>query len=209
MQTTLDTDRIREIVASFAGAAPSDVHSGTRIDRHAIRSSVLLHRMYARLAQAGLNIPAGQRPQIYGELFTSNDEAASEPAPASQNVRSLPSAAGPVAIGIDIEDVSSMPEATDFRTDAFYTRNFSSAEIAHCILQANPRQSFAGRFCVKEAIVKADNYYRDIPFNQIEIQTGPAGQPVFEDFSLSISHTDDKVVAVAVRVSLDALIVRS
>ncbi len=209
MQTTIDIHQVREIVASFVGEGPSALQEDTDIGRTAVRSSVLLHRMYARLAEAGLKVPAGRRPRTFGELIAMTYEAA--PAPSAGPRAPAPSAgtAAAVAVGIDMEDVANLPAAADYRTDPFYTQNFSPAEIAYCVLQADPRRSFAGRFCAKEAVVKADNGYRDVPFNRLEIETDSAGRPGFGDFALSISHTDDKVVAVAVRITPPTGIVRT
>jgi len=209
MQTVIDIHQVRQIVASFVGEEPSALRQDTDIGRTAVRSSVLLHRMYARLAEAGLKVPAWRRPRTFGELTAIIDKAAPDPAaelPAPTSSADPPAA---VTVGIDMEDVANLPAAADYRNDPFYTQNFSPAEIAYCVLQADPRRSFAGRFCAKEAVVKADNGYRDVPFNRLEIETDSAGRPGFEDFALSISHTDDKVVAVAVRITPPAGSVRT
>ena len=34
-------------------------------------------------------------------------------------------------------------------------RNFTEAEIAYCLAQPDPRASFTGRWCAKEATIKA------------------------------------------------------
>jgi phosphopantetheinyl transferase (holo-ACP synthase) len=91
-----------------------------------------------------------------------------------------------------------MPPATDFREDAFYSMNFAPAEIAYCILQSNPLTSFTGLFAAKEAIVKADNHFLNLPFSYIVIDHLPNGKPVHPNFSLSISHTAGFAVTVAV-----------
>ncbi len=102
-------------------------------------------------------------------------------------------------IGIDIEQISLMPPSSDYREDHFYTSNFSPSEIAYCILQPDTAASFAGLFAAKEAIVKADNSYLKRDFNSIKIDHLPNGKPTFPSFSISISHTAQIAVAVAVR----------
>jgi hypothetical protein len=66
--------------------------------------------------------------------------------------------AGVVAgVGVDMEHVSSLPEAEDYRTHPFYVENFSKSEIVHCIESDNSRLSFAGLWAAKEAIAKVRN----------------------------------------------------
>ena len=88
---------------------------------------------------------------------------------------------------------------TDYREDEFYKQNFSTSEIAWCILQSQPLASFAGKFAAKEAIVKADNVYATLPIHQIEILNTPNGKPQFKGFQISISHTPSTAVAVAIK----------
>ena len=87
-------------------------------------------------------------------------------------------------IGIDAEEISLMPATNDFRDHEFYTMNFAAAEIAYCILQPDSRASFAGLFAAKEAIVKADNSYKNKPFHTIFIDHLPGGKP----FHSAIQH---------------------
>jgi phosphopantetheine--protein transferase-like protein len=101
-------------------------------------------------------------------------------------------------IGIDIEAVSSLPVTNDFRRNEFYTMNFSSSEIAYCSLQPDPYASFAGLFCAKEAIIKAEVQHRSKSFNSICISHGTEGEPLYAGFHLSISHAGGVAVAVAV-----------
>ena len=107
-----------------------------------------------------------------------------------------------IQVGIDIEDIMNMPVATDYREERFYTDNFTSKEISYCILQADPRASFAGKFSLKEAIIKADNSYKSVPFKEIEILNDSQGKPIFDGFALSISHTRNQSVAVAIKGSV-------
>jgi hypothetical protein len=39
------------------------------------------------------------------------------------------------SVGIDIENIASLPKTNDFRTEGFYIDNFGEKEIAYCILQ--------------------------------------------------------------------------
>jgi phosphopantetheine--protein transferase-like protein len=102
-------------------------------------------------------------------------------------------------IGVDIEETGRMPESTDFRADKFYTMNFSPSEISYCILQVSPLVSFAGLFAVKEAITKANGIHKSQAFNTIVIDHLPGGKPIHPDFYISISHTANLAIAVAIQ----------
>lgn len=99
------------------------------------------------------------------------------------------------SIGIDLEEVDNLTKAVDFGENIFYIQNLSQKGISYC---PDPLQSFAGKFAVKEAIVKADNSYLGVPFSQIEIDTDSNGNLYFMNFKISISHTDKFAIAVAI-----------
>ena len=94
--------------------------------------------------------------------------------------------------------MSFLEEATDYREHVFYRNNFTEREISYCLLQSNPKTSFTGLFAAKEAIVKAQNQFIGISFNELEIQHDKNGKPLFKNFDLSISHAGNLAVAVAV-----------
>jgi phosphopantetheine--protein transferase-like protein len=102
------------------------------------------------------------------------------------------------AAGIDIEDISNFPVVIDFREDDFYVSNFSMQEISYCILKGKPLGSFAGLFSTKEALCKTSERIRQMPFNKIEITHDDNGKPVYPGYSISISHTDQFAVAIAI-----------
>jgi phosphopantetheine--protein transferase-like protein len=160
--------------------------------------------MYAKLAAEGFGVTDYWEVKNFGNLLQRMN---GNPNDANEIDVSLQGSAMVQAtdnhqssgIGIDIEETDSMPRASDFREEAFYKMNFSSSEIAYCILQADPYASFAGLFAAKEAIVKADNAYKSRAFNSIVIEHTAVGKPIFHDFDLSISHTRTTAVAVGIR----------
>ena len=207
LRLTQMEEKIKEIVSAFTKIPASDIGPSTPVDRQAVKSSILLHRMYARLAEAGLVVENYTAVKTFSDLLGSHQSgngAAAAGGPMIQ--QGVISAAGAYAgassgsIGIDIEDLSSLPHTDDFRKDAFYVANFTPAEIAYCILQPDPYASFAGLFSAKEAIVKADGRLRANAFNAIGITHGPEGEPLYPGFHLSISHAGGVAVAVAVGV---------
>ena len=185
--------KIREIVALFIKIPAEEVGPATPIDRSAVQSSILLHRMYARLAEEGLEVENYAAIKVFGDLFRSTAEPLT-PVAFANNYTGEPKAAG---IGIDIEEIAALPPATDFRKEEFYKMNFTPGEIAYCILQPDPYASFAGLFAAKEAMIKADGANRDKRFNMLEIEHSPLGKPLHPDYSISISHAGGMALAVA------------
>lgn len=196
-------DRIRGIISLFVKIPASEIVDSTVIDRSAVGNSIMLHRMYARLAEAGLEVKDYSDIANYGQLM--------------QRIKGLPLGLGSwqeegftreywvdkqgegLSVGIDIENISSLPTTDDFREHAFYKSNFSQEEIAYCICQSNPYASFAGLFAAKESIIKANLKYRGRPFNMINIDHNENGKPIINGFQVSISHTDLVAVAIAVQ----------
>ena len=202
-------EKIKEILSVFLKIPEEQINGTTVIDRSAVNSSILLHRMYAKLAAEGVVVQDYQQLRTFGELLKrlggDTDYAAILPAASAANqvneqgISWLPGIEKDnTGIGIDIEMVSAMPVTGDFREDAFYTMNFSVTEIAYCILQPNPYASFAGLFAAKEAIVKADNTFKKTAFKHIPVQHLSNGKPFHAGFTISVSHTDEMAVAVAV-----------
>ena len=196
-------EKIKNIVSLYTKIPAAEIGMQTVIDRSAVASSILLHRMYASLAAEGIVVENYFSIKNYGQLVSSLNGRGEillpiDAAPAD-SISSGVAGTGNT-IGIDVEEISSMPLVNDFREDEFYKMNFAAAEIAYCILQPDPQASFAGLFAAKEAIVKAGNQYKNKPFHTILIDHLPAGKPVHPQFEISISHTGTLAVAVAVNI---------
>jgi phosphopantetheine--protein transferase-like protein len=102
-----------------------------------------------------------------------------------------------VGIGIDIEEVDALPQADDYREHAFFRDNFTPAEIAYCLRQADVRASLCGTWAAKEAVLKAGiGPVTDL--KSIEIKRDALGRPTVPGCSVSISHTKRTAVAVCV-----------
>jgi len=200
-------EKIKEIVSIYTKIPVDEIGSSTVIDRTAVSSSIMLHRMYAKLSEQGFSVTDYWDLKNFGSLLqrvNGQSKSAGEipvavHTSAPDHVRDNHHSSG---IGIDIEETDSMPRANDFREETFYKMNFSSSEIAYCILQPDPYASFAGLFAAKEAIVKADNSYKSKGFNRIVIEHSETGKPVHSNFNLSISHTKNISIAVAVRAAV-------
>lgn len=195
-------EQIKKIITTYTGIAADEISGTVKIDKSAFVSSIHVHRFYAALAQAGYSIENYQTVKTVDDLIQRMNGNTSLEQLSNSGVNSF--AAGDdsstsQAVGIDMEAVAEMPLTGDFREHAFYTSNFSSSEIAYCILQPSPYESFAGLFAVKEALVKADGSFKSKPFHQIIVQHSQEGKPEFPGYNVSISHTNALAVAVVVK----------
>jgi phosphopantetheine--protein transferase-like protein len=195
-------EKVKEIVASFIKVPADQIGAATPVDRRAVKSSIVLHRMYARLAEEGLVIKEYTSIKVFGDLLAGQSNGAGVKAAVAIEAPVPMVSAGEgesIALGIDIESIDALPRVADFRREEFYKMNFTPGEIAYCILQADPYSSFAGLFAAKEALVKADGSIRERSFNQIAIGHSPEGKPLYPGFTLSIAHANGTAVAVAAR----------
>jgi phosphopantetheine--protein transferase-like protein len=204
-------DMVKQIVARFINVEPASINQDTLINYKTVRSSIMLHRMYAALADSGAIVANPSAIKTYGELleqissrrdkhrankeYQTHDDAV-HPAISRQEFD-----AGALDVGIDIEDINNIPVPIDCKSNAFFTNNFSESEIDYCMKQVNPRESFASRFCLKEALVKADNTLMNTSFNKLHIEINAKGAPVYPGYVLSCSHSQGQVVAIAIRSS--------
>src|ERR1700761_8205061 len=199
-------DKVKEIIAGFIKIPPEQIGPSTAIGRTIVGSSILLHRMYAALASEGLVVDNYGNIKVFADLWPAgggnNSNGSGHVSHVMPNAvyTTGPTNAGtvPTGVGVDIEAIDALPRARDFRTDPFYTMNFTAEETAYCILQPDPYASFAGLFAAKEALVKAAGQYGKKNFNSIEISHNPEGKPLHPGFDLSISHSAGVAVAVAI-----------
>lgn len=200
-------EKIKSIISTFIKVPAEQITVSTVIDRTAVNNSIALHRMYAKLAEEGFIVSDYWSINTFSALLKringNGNASLPEVEYVSVNGNGLPPQvqAEGAAVGIDIEEVDAMPRANDFREDAFYKMNFSSAEIAYCILQPAPYASFAGLFAAKEAIVKANNLNKSRPFNTIVINHDAEGKPTYPGFHISVSHTNNLAIAVALQIA--------
>lgn len=192
--------KIKEIIAPFIGKDVLSISGDTLLDRNALKSSIYVHRMYARLSSQGFVV------NDYGDINNFADlmdklnfpkGSGTENNLVQGNTENHKTDSFTPGVGIDIEEIAAFPETNDYRTHEFFVNNFSPEEISHCILQSYPLASFAGLFAAKEAILKANNEIRNKPFNTISIQHTQKGKPFYGNMHISISHISTVAIAVA------------
>ena len=102
-------------------------------------------------------------------------------------------------IGIDIQEIAELPDCIDYWEDEFYNTKFTKEEIAYCLSKTNVKQSFAGIYSCKEALIKID---RNLKWSELNISYDFDGKPRFNNYSISISHSGFYSVAVAIKSEL-------
>ena len=113
-------------------------------------------------------------------------------------------------IGNDIIETSRIQKLCEIYKDKFKKRVFTENEIKYCESKGkNKYQSYAARFCAKEAVFKAasdglSNKY-EIKWTDIEILNNKNGKPIvkinlnyIKDIDISISHVKEYAMATVI-----------
>lgn len=119
-------------------------------------------------------------------------------------MRPLPTAN--LGMGMDMQDIHSLPEATDMRSHEFYVSHFSPEELSTASLRPDPRAHLCGIFCAKEAVKKSHPELLNLRMNEITVSHDETGRPILRvneaaistgrfKFILSITHTDQIAAA--------------
>jgi len=218
-------DTLLQTVAEFFGIDPGQIGPDFPLAGKPVQSSLAQAKFFAAIQhRLGVRDQAMFAAQTYGELqaavcgttpnipaplpsiSTQDNEKAV--APMHHEVAGF---GGGISCGIDIEAVHHLPEVQDYWDEAFYKRSFTSAEIAYCLMQENPRMHFAGRWCAKEALRKCDPIYLHEAMANLEVASNEAGAPFIRHyvngvatvlpFAISISHTPQTAIAIVMRLT--------
>lgn len=85
-----------------------------------------------------------------------------------------------VALGLDLTEIERLAETESRRGPRFLERLFTAGERAYCERRAARRiVHYAGRFAVKEAVMKAlgTGWTRGVRWVDIEVRRAPGGPP--------------------------------
>ena len=103
-----------------------------------------------------------------------------------------------ILAGVDIESVTRFKNL--YTNESFINTIFTQKEIDYCMGKSEPYISFAGKFCAKEAVIKAVS--TKLGMKEIEIINSSSGKPFVyikgdkqDNISCSISHTEEYAVA--------------
>ncbi len=107
-------------------------------------------------------------------------------------------------IGVDIEQISRFKDKTLETNEHFLKKIFTEKELEYCFSDKNYAQHLCGKFCVKEAVIKALSAYNifDITYKDIEVLNNEHKIPYIKVekypqycYKVSISHTKDNAIA--------------
>jgi holo-[acyl-carrier protein] synthase len=117
-----------------------------------------------------------------------------------------------IGMGTDLAEVSRLRAAIERRGDAFLHRVYTASEIAYCERFRNPFERYAGRFAVKEAVMKAlgTGWSHGVRWVDIETVRLASGKPTLalhgatraiadamgvKNIVVSITHSGDMALA--------------
>ena len=108
-----------------------------------------------------------------------------------------------LGIGIDIIEVSRFRKKKYEENKNFYKKIFVKSEINYCLKFKNSAERFAGKFALKEALIKSID--KKIRFSEIET-SHLKSKPIVKikksqekyNFIASLSHENDFAVAVVI-----------
>ncbi|MBI2192298.1 MAG: holo-ACP synthase [Planctomycetes bacterium] len=120
-----------------------------------------------------------------------------------------------IGCGIDIIELQRMKDMIEQYGARFLTKVFSDSEISYCLDRKKSWQHFAGRFAVKEAVLKClgTGIQSGITWKDVEVLSERMGSPKavlrggaerrarelgVKHIHISISHSDTHAVAQAV-----------
>lgn len=106
-------------------------------------------------------------------------------------------------LGIGIDLISIEKIAKSVKREAFQRKIFTPAEIAICESFSNSAEHFAGKFAVKEALMKAigKGIRQEVWFSQIEVLNRESGEP-YLNLSGEAEQTLESLGGAQVQVSL-------
>jgi len=109
-----------------------------------------------------------------------------------------------ISIGCDIEEISRFSGKSRDKDAEFLSRIYTDAELDYCYKSANFAQHLCGRYCVKEAVVKALSEFdiKDVYYSDIEVFNKESGMPYVKiekhpDLKVKVSLSHCKTYATA------------
>jgi holo-[acyl-carrier protein] synthase len=86
---------------------------------------------------------------------------------------------GIVALGMDLMQISRLRDVLERRGERFLERVFTPRERAYCERRAFPEAHYAGRYAVKESVMKVlgTGWARGVRWRDIEVEREEGGPP--------------------------------
>ena len=104
-------------------------------------------------------------------------------------------------VGIDLVQISRFKKTPYYDNESFYKKNFSDEEIKYCLKFNEPYKHFAGKFAIKEAVIKSVGKKMKlsdiITFHDNKKPNVKISAENF-NFKVSVSHDGDYAIAIVV-----------
>ena len=106
-------------------------------------------------------------------------------------------------IGIDLSNIDRFKQKSFEKNESFYKKNFTENEITYCLKFKNYYEKFAGKFALKEALIKSIKENIQL----LEIETSYSNsKPIVKilgyekhyRFLVSLTHENNFAVAVVI-----------
>ena len=106
-------------------------------------------------------------------------------------------------IGIDVSSIQKFKDKPFIENESFYKKIFSNEEIEYCLKFNNSSEKFAGKFALKEALIKSIS--KKLELSKIETSHEDS-KPIVKildfkqnyRFLASLSHEDNFAIAVVI-----------
>lgn len=215
------TEELRGMLATMLMLPPEQITSNTSLT--SLEDSLGGARLKLGLKRLGLSLPMSSSPGTFGELEAILFQKPSAETPVSPVKKTIQTDTKPpdqmaspagTHVGIDIQDVRSLPVAKDYWEHEFYAGLFGKSEIAYAVVQSEPRIHLAAYWCAKEALRKCDPTFMSVPFDATVVAHDADGKPYLQwrnaatpvrlPHALSLSHTNELATAVVMAVSFPA-----
>ncbi len=200
------SEELRTLIATMLMVSPVEITDGYSLA--ALNTSLGSAKLRLGLKRLGLALPGGTKPATFGGLLAALSGAPAAELPLIPVSAAVSAPVSGLQVGLDVEEIAALPIAIDYWEHDFYRGSFSKSEIAYAVLQGDPRISFAGFWCAKEALRKCDPAFASVDPSQTAVAHEANGRPYLTivteghperlPHALSISHTTDVATAVVV-----------
>jgi phosphopantetheine--protein transferase-like protein len=130
--------------------------------------------------------------------------------PAAETTGTRSESASALSLGIDMQSISELTATIrngDLKADPELVRLFTLQELSYAQARPKPHETLAGLFAAKEAMRKcrSEPQLSAEEFRALEVLPDLSGRPTAAGYQISISHSGDYAVAVALRAKLPAI----
>jgi phosphopantetheine--protein transferase-like protein len=115
-----------------------------------------------------------------------------------------------MGVGVDIESIDRFRQLDKVKNRNFLDKIYTSHELEYCYTMNNAGPHLAGKFCGKEAVIKALTSigHPGIHYNEIEITNAEGQAPKVSllrgnrdvTLHISVSHSRDMAIALAIAI---------